>query len=113
MFKKILLFLVLGTIIGLLLINALEENFDKHNWKQDPLHRYEMSKDIVESRLLIGKNKEEVLELLGMSDSSTYKGKPHLLYKLGKPPSFFNESELIMVVVFKDSLVDKVLLSEE
>lgn len=40
--------------------------FDKDEWFKDKEKRYELSKDIIESHLLIGKSKIEVIEILGI-----------------------------------------------
>jgi hypothetical protein len=113
MLKKILIVFLVALGIALVLVSTLESSFDEKQWKEDPLNRYKMSKDIVESRMLIGKNTQEVSQLLGMSDASTNKGKPQWLYRLGKSPSFFESKEELLVVIFTDSLVTKVVLTEE
>lgn len=41
------------------------ENFDSDKWKQEESFRYRMVKDIIESKLLNGMTKEEVITLLG------------------------------------------------
>ena len=113
MVKKIIVVFLVALGLALVLVTALESSFDEKGWKEDPLNRYKMSKDLVESRILIGKNKQEVLQLLGLSDAFTYKGKPHLLYKMGKAPSFFENQEELLVVIFEDSLVTKVVLTDD
>ncbi|MCA8831150.1 hypothetical protein [Hymenobacter pini] len=39
--------------------------FDSRGWLKNPEKRYEMTTDMIESKMLIGKTKEEVSELLG------------------------------------------------
>ena len=113
MFKKIVFVFIVALGLALVLMTALESSFDEKLWKEDPLNRYKMSKDLVESGMLVGKSRQEVLQLLGMSDASTYNGKPHLLYKMGKSPSFFDSQEEVLVVIFRDSLVTNVVLTDE
>ena len=41
------------------------EKFHSQTWKSNDRHRYRMINDILESKILIGKTKEEVISLLG------------------------------------------------
>jgi hypothetical protein len=52
------------------------QKFNKAEWDNNIEERYTMSTNIIRSEMLIGKTKEEVIELLG-KDFSTY-GKEHI-----------------------------------
>lgn len=41
------------------------EKFDSHRWKKEENYRYRMVNDLMENKLLIGKTKKDVIELLG------------------------------------------------
>jgi hypothetical protein len=46
------------------------EKFDSKKWKQSPEHlRYVFVKDIIKSKLLINKTKDDVIEMLGLPNS--------------------------------------------
>lgn len=45
-------------------------DFDQEKRRADPEQRYEMSQDMIESKMLLAKTKEEVKELLGEPDSA-------------------------------------------
>ncbi len=113
MFKKVIAVLILATLISLVLISTFENKFDETTWKVYPSKRYNMRKDIVESELLIGKTKQEVLRLLGEPEVSNLTGKDHLIYSLGEVPSFFESDENKLVVIFEDELARKVIYSED
>lgn len=113
MFKKIVAVLILATLISVLLISVYENKFDQTTWKVYPSKRYKMRKDIIESELLIGKTKQEVIRLLGKSEASNLTGKDHLIYSLGDVPSFFDSEEEQLIVIFENDLANKVIYTEE
>lgn len=41
------------------------KKFDSNHWKDDPKSRFQMVENIIDSKLLLGLNKEKVIELLG------------------------------------------------
>jgi len=103
----------LASVISYFLITTNEKQFDKTQWHASPLTRYKMSKDIIASNMLINNTKEEVVLLLGNPEISKLQGKEHLIYKLGKPPSFFEENSAKLVLIFENDLVIKVIHSHE
>jgi hypothetical protein len=109
----IVIVFVLAAIISYLLLEANEKQFDQTAWNNYPTERYKMSKKLIESSMLIGKSKDEVIYLLGDPESSDLQGKDHLIFALGKPPSFFESEEAKLVVVFKDTHAIKVIHSHE
>lgn len=111
--KKIAGVFVLASIISYFLIQSNEKQFNSSTWKTSPLTRYTMTKDITESNMLIGKTKDAVILLLGNATPSALKGREHLVYSLGKSPSFFETKEENLVVIFENALVVKVIHSYE
>ena len=104
----ILIVFVLAAIISYFLIEANEKQFQQSTWNNYPTERYKMRKDIIESELLIGKTKQEVLRLLGEPVISNLTGKEHLIYSLGVVPSFFESDEMQLVIIFEDDVSNKV-----
>jgi len=111
--SKIVLFLLVGSVIGILLMSLFQEKFDSNDWQMEPETRYKMVDDIIEQKLLSGKTKEEVILLLGEPSSRSSKGKDVFLYTLGKPPSFFESKREQLVVVFKNEKAIKVSVAIE
>lgn len=110
---KIGLFLFVAFAISTTLTWLFEERFNQPQWEIEHTKRYKMADDIIESQLLVGKTKQEVISLLGNASPSTLKGREHLVYDLGKPPSFFERIEERLVVIFDNNLVIKVIHSKE
>ena len=65
-----------------------------------------MSNDIIKSEILIGKTKEEVIELLG-DDFYTY-NENHIAYDLGFVPGLFNIDPDVLDIYFEKGKVIKV-----
>ena len=105
--------LVLATIISYFLIEANEKQFQQSTWNNYPTERYTMRKNIIKSELLIGKTKQEVIRLLGDPKVSNLTGKEHLIYSLGKVPSFFESDEMQLIVIFEDDVANKVIYAEK
>ena len=82
------------------------KNFDQDDWMKDPLTRYEMTHDLIESELLIGKSKEEVISILG-AYTFTYK-EEHWAYEVGYVPGLFNIDPSVLDVYFENGIVVKV-----
>ena len=75
--------------------------------------RYKMADDIITSEIFLGQTKQEVLSQLGEPLSSNFEGRDHVIYALGKPPSFFEDNTQNLVLIFKNGRVTKVIRSEE
>jgi len=83
-----------------------KSDFDSSAWETNEEERFKMSKDIIESDMLIGKTKAEVIEILG-SDFSTYDDN-HIAYYLGFVPGMFNIDPDVLDIHFANSKVVKV-----
>ena len=78
-------------------------DFDKEKWKSNSENRYELSEDIIESKILIGKTKTEVIEILGEPDGN--KEENYWSYYLGYVPSLFNIDPDFLDINFENNKV--------
>lgn len=81
-------------------------DFNKQEWASNKEERYKMSNDIMESNLLIGKTKDEVITLMG-NDFYKY-DENHIAYGLGFVPGLFNIDPDVLDIYFKNGKVFKV-----
>lgn len=82
------------------------DEFDKLAWESYPEERYKMSENIIESKMLIGKTKEEITELLG-NDFYSY-SENHIAYGLGFVPGLFNIDPDVLDIYIENGKVIKV-----
>lgn len=98
--------------IGIIMIWILstcyypKKEFNKEEWKTNIEERYKMTENIIDSRILIGKTKEEVIELLGTDNIKS--GKDHILYSIGFVPGIANIDPDVLDIYFKNGRVIKV-----
>lgn len=80
-------------------------DFNKIEWQRNEEKRYEYSEDIIESKILIGKTKEEVKDLLGdgVTEDDNF-----LRYYLGTRPELFNIDPDFLEVIFENGKVVEV-----
>ena len=81
-------------------------DFDKQKWHNDIEKRYELSEDLIESKILIGKTKDEIKKLLG-EDFQEW-GADSWSYYLGYRPQLFSIDPDYLDIDFKDGRVIKV-----
>jgi len=82
------------------------KEFNQKEWTENPSKRYEMTQDIIEKNLLIGKTKDEIVNLLG-SDKYEYDG-GHWGYNVGFVPGLLNIDPDVLDIYFKNNIVFKV-----
>ena len=80
--------------------------FSKFQWETHTETRYTMSQDIIESKMLIGKSKAEVVDVLG-PDFYVYNDN-HIAYNLGFLPGLFNIDPDVLDIYFENKKVVKV-----
>ncbi len=110
---KIGLFFFVAFVLSTTLTWLFEERFNEQQWRSERTTRYKLAEDIMESELLIGKTKQEVIALLGSPSPSTLTGNDHLVYALGKPPSFLESKAEKLVIVFENSFAIEVIHLQE
>ncbi len=82
------------------------KDFDKQEWKSNIEERYQMSEDIIDSEILIGKSKQEVIELLGTEYWSN--GEDNISYYLGFVPGIANIDPDVLDIYFENGRVIKI-----
>jgi amino acid transporter len=78
-------------------------DFDKQKWGDDLDKRYELSKDIIDSKMLIGKSKAQVRQILGNEDNSDSLNT--WVFGLGVRPELFNIDDSYLQVEFDNGKV--------
>ena len=86
-------------------------DFDKEKWLANKEKRYEFSQDIIDSKMLIGKTKSEVLQILG--DKIDNEQNDNWSYDLGFKPGFANIDPDVLDIEFKKGKVVDVVQHEE
>lgn len=81
-------------------------DFDKEKWFSDKETRYELSEDIIESEMLIGRTKSEVRQILGNENNSDQSD--HWSYYLGFRPGLFSIDPDVLNIEFRDGKVIRV-----
>ncbi len=110
MIKKISIFLLLATAISLLLVDINQDQFSSERWADNPLERYRMINDLLESSRLKDLTKGQVIKLLGRPNAKYLGATEHLAYRLGTPPSFMETKPNGLLITFKDGKTDKITL---
>lgn len=80
--------------------------FDQMKWSSNMEKRYEMSKNLIESQILIGENKSEVKQLLG--DNLNNEQSDQWTYYLGMVPGIANIDPDVLEIEFKNGKAVKV-----
>ncbi len=98
-----LTYITIFSIIIFSITYSPEKEFDQDKWSSDPDERYEMTKDIIESKMLEGMTKEEIINLLG-NDDFNY-NEDHWAYGIGFVPGLFNIDPSVLNVHFENNKV--------
>lgn len=80
--------------------------FDKLQWDTNTEERYKMSEDIIESKMLLGKTKPEIVTLLG--DEYYSYSENHIAYTLGFVPGLITIDPDVLDIYFENGVVTKV-----
>lgn len=101
-------FVYAGMIVLILLAMSYypTHRFNKAEWLENPKKRYQLSDDIINSNVLIGKTKAEVKQMLG--DEGNPDESDHWTYYLGYKPGFISIDPDVLDIDFKDGKVVKV-----
>ena len=112
-YDKVLFVFFGAALIASFLIWTFEERFDQDDWESNTEKRYQMADDIIDSDMLIGKNKDDIIELLGSPYKSNFFGKDNIAYRLGRPPSFSESKRTILIIDFELGHAVQVIESSE
>lgn len=110
----IVYFFVFYPFINIFFSYHHQKHFDSEAWKEKPALRYEMSTEVVNQNLFVGKTKAEVKQVLGSSewygwDDSLKANSPDKWnYNLGFKPGAFNMTQECLELVFKDNRVEHI-----
>ena len=91
-----------------------EKHFDDEAWKDKPALRYEMSNEIVEKELFLGKTKTEVKSILGSpewfgwDDAIKANSQNKWNYNLGYKPGAFNMNQECLELEFENNKVTSI-----
>lgn len=99
------LFLIFFAFVG----RVPQQDFQQEKWHANKTERFQMKDDLIDSKLLEGKNKEEVLQLLGRGD---YYIQPVWHYPMGAAPAGFGACFYTLRVEFEQDRVSKVSVIE-
>lgn len=80
-----------------------KNSFNKKEWLDNKEERYKLSDDIIDSKMLIGKTKNEVRKLLG--DGGNKESSDEWYYDLGFRPEFANIDPDSLEIDFKNDRV--------
>ena len=81
-------------------------DFNKQKWESNKDERYKMSEYIISNNMLIGKTKDEVINLLG-NEYYNY-NENHIAFYLGFVPSIFKIDPDLLDIYFENGKVTKV-----
>jgi hypothetical protein len=81
-------------------------DFEKKLWQNDKEHRYEYTHDLIQRKILIGKSKKQVLQLLGKDTDTTQT--VSLEYDIGFRPELTGIDPSYLIINFKNGRVDNV-----
>jgi len=87
--------------------NYPKKEFNKYNWEQFVDTRYTMSYSIIKKRILIGKTKDEVINLLGTKKCVIEHNM--IRYSIGFLPAFFRDYPDSLEIIFENEKVIKVI----
>lgn len=107
-FSFLILFLVLMSSCKF----VYKRPFNKEEWNENPKERYKMVDDLVKSKILIGKNKKEIKEVLSSDCKYCDKNSNYWMYYLGEG---FNKKDFkwkVLDIEFKNEKVINITVRE-
>lgn len=99
-------------IISMLCSNSYYEEicFDQKEWFSNTEERFKMSEDIIDTEMLIGKTRSEVIEILG--DEYTSNSQYNIRYYIGFVPGMFRIDPDVLDIRFANGVVAEVRQQE-
>ena len=100
-------------IIATTLFYYNDWQFSTEEWKRAPSKRHEIVDDLIDSDILDGKTKQEVISILGEPYPYINKNSDTLIYDMGTPPAFFEEKLELLRIVFEQGIVQDISIETE
>jgi cbb3-type cytochrome oxidase subunit 3 len=107
----LLLFIICWVVYIFSLFHEPNKKFDKSKWLTEQAKRYEMANDIIESRILIGKDSNQIKQLIGEPDSRL-KNSSEYYYNMGMGAGGLGFKLHSLLLKFKNGQVDSVFHGE-
>lgn len=104
--SALFLYVAIGATWFFIISYYPHREFNREAWLTNPEKRYELSKSIINSGILIGKTKAEVGEILGTGSHAGAENRWY--YYLGFKPSLIGIDPDVLDIEFKDEKVIKV-----
>ena len=93
-------------LIWLMFFYYPKYDFNKTSWQTNKGERYEISNNIIDSKMLIGKSKKEVIQIMG--DEGNMDTSDDWSYNIGTIPKIGNIDPSNLNITFKDGKVIEV-----
>jgi hypothetical protein len=87
--------------------NYPKKEFNKYNWEKFVDTRYIMSKSIIKEKILIGKTKDDVINILGTTECVIEQN--IIRYFIGYLPTFFRDCPDSLEIIFDEEKAIKVI----
>ena len=101
-----ILYVGIGSGIFFAMTYYPKHDFNRENWANNEGKRYEMTADIIKSRILLNKTKFEVRQLLGNENNTEQSNKWY--YNVGTRPELVNIDPSTLEVDFSNGVVNDV-----
>jgi len=79
--------------------------FDQNAWKTNPDTRYEYTHDLIKNKILIGKTRPQILQLLGDNGDTS---QTEMQYYIGTKPELLDIDPSSLIIDFEHGKVDAV-----
>jgi len=100
-------------VIATTLFHFNEWRFTEEDWKAGAGRRHEMVDDLLDSKILLKKTKEEVLTILGEPSESNGKNQNLFIYYLGVPHTFSEPKAEQLLIYFENNKVERLSVVKE
>ena len=110
---EVALVIFIAFIIATTLFYFNDWQFSSEEWKRAPSKRHEIVDDLIDSDILDGKTKQEIISILGEPYPYINKDSDTLIYDMGTPPAFFEEKLELLKIVFEQGIVQDISIETE
>ncbi len=100
-------------VIATTLFYFNEWRFTEEDWKAGAGKRHEIVDDLLDSKILLKKTKEEVLTILGEPSESISSNQELFIYELGVPHTFSEPKAEQLLIYFENNKVERLSVVKE